>query len=393
MPHKKCADIDCLLTASFGYFGKGTKYCSKHKEADMINLLCKLCHCGRARPCYNIEGLSANFCVECKTDDMINVNDKKCFCGRVKPCFNFDGLKAGYCAKCKTVGMINVKDNKCKCGTIPNFNYKGLKPEYCSKCKLDDMVDVAHKKCCICEQVQACFNYEGLSAEYCAKCKKENMIDVKTQYNCFCGKSRAHFNYADQKPKYCSDCKLDDMINITNKCKNKGCYSCGSFKYNYYCTPCFSHLFPNDNLTLQIRIKTKEIIVRDYINSCFDGFQHDIPLWTGNCDCSHRRRIDHRKMIGNTLLCIETDEFQHHRYNKSDEENRYDDLYMAHGGKLLFIRFNPDKYRNKNNQIRNPKLESRLSKLQEEISKQICRIENEENTELLEIIYLFYNEC
>ena len=66
---------------------------------------------------------------------------------------------------------------------------------------------------------------------------------------------------------------------------------------------------------------------------------------------------------------------------------------MAHGGKLLFIRFNPDKYRNKNNQVRNPKLELRLSKLQEEISKQIYRIEHEENTELLEIIYLFYNEC
>jgi hypothetical protein len=44
----------------------------------MINLLCKLCSCGKARPTYNFEGLSANFCLECKTSDMINVNDKKC---------------------------------------------------------------------------------------------------------------------------------------------------------------------------------------------------------------------------------------------------------------------------------------------------------------------------
>jgi len=46
----------------------------------------------------------------------------------------------------------------------------------------------------------------------------------------------------------------------------------------------------------QIRSKIKEIYVRDYINYIFDGFQHDIPLWTTNCDCSHRRIIDHRKM-------------------------------------------------------------------------------------------------
>ena len=26
---------------------------------------------------------------------------------------------------------------------------------------------------------------------------------------------------------------------------------------------------------------------------------------TGNCECNHRRRIDHRKLIGNTLLCID----------------------------------------------------------------------------------------
>jgi hypothetical protein len=45
--HKKC---HC---ASFGFSKEqGTKYCSKHKEEGMINLLCKLCFCGRARPTY-----------------------------------------------------------------------------------------------------------------------------------------------------------------------------------------------------------------------------------------------------------------------------------------------------------------------------------------------------
>ena len=82
--HKKCMytnndDVDekCKFIASFGTNKiLGTKFCSKHKEPGMINLLCKLCICGKARPTYNLEGLSANFCLQCKTNDMVNVNDK-----------------------------------------------------------------------------------------------------------------------------------------------------------------------------------------------------------------------------------------------------------------------------------------------------------------------------
>jgi hypothetical protein len=36
-----------------------------------------------------------------------------------------------------------------------------------------------------------------------------------------------------------------------------------------------------------------EIMVRNIINKNFDGFIHDKPLYTGNCDCTHRSRIEH----------------------------------------------------------------------------------------------------
>ena len=36
----------------------------------------------------------------------------------------------------------------------------------------------------------------------------------------------------------------------------------------------------------------------------------------------------HRKLIGNTILAIETDEFGHHSYDPKDEEIRYDDLHL-----------------------------------------------------------------
>jgi hypothetical protein len=95
-----------------------------------------------------------------------------------------------------------------------------------------------------------------------------------------------------------------------------------------------------------------------------------------------RRRIDHRKLIGSTLLCIETDEFAHRGYDPLDEEIRYHDLYMVHSGKWIFIRFNPDG--------KGVDMVDKLHRLLEEINNQIMRIEREENTELLEVIKLFY---
>jgi hypothetical protein len=156
----------------------------------------------------------------------------------------------------------------------------------------------------------------------------------------------------------------------------------GSSKYDGYCATCFKVVFPDDERSKVIYRHTKEIRVRNEINSHFEGFIHDKSLYTGNCDCTHRRRIDHRKLIGNTILAIETDEFAHSGYDPLDEEIRYDDLYMIHSGKWIFIRFNPDGG--------NVDLEDKLKVLIREIEEQLRRIENEENEWLLEIVTLYY---
>ena len=128
---------------------------------------------------------------------------------------------------------------------------------------------------------------------------------------------------------------------------------------------------------------TKEIRVRNALNEIYPGeYMHDRSLSTGECDCTHRRRLDHRRQINDTLLCVETDEHAHAGYDKRDEEIRYDDLYMVYSGKWIFIRFNPDG--------RGVDMEDKLARLMEEVETQTGRIEREENTELLEIIKLFY---
>ena len=84
--------------------------------------------------------------------------------------------------------------------------------------------------------------------------------------------------------------------------------------------------------------------------------------------------------------------YQHKSYDKMDEETRYDDLYMAFSGKWIYIRFNPDKYKDKLGFNQNPMLHTRLTELEKEIGKQIKRIENGENEELVERIYMYYDE-
>jgi hypothetical protein len=281
----------------------------------------------------------------------------------------------------------------CKCGKAhAKYNKPGFLAEYCSDCKTEEMIGIYNKKC-FCGKSIPSFNVEGKDAEYCSLCKTNNMINVVSKL-CNCGKSLPSFNYQDLTPRYCASCKIDGMVDSKNKrCKANLCLGTkGNTKYKGYCANCYQHLFPNDPLTIQMRCKTKEIAVRDYINSNFIDFKHDSVLWTGNCDCTHRRRIDHRQLIGNTLLCVETDENQHKSYNNKDEEIRYDDLYMIHGGKFIFIRFNPDKYKNKKGETINTLLFKRLTILGEEIKKQIDRINNDENKELVEIIKLYYDE-
>jgi hypothetical protein len=160
----------------------------------------------------------------------------------------------------------------------------------------------------------------------------------------------------------------------------------GSKAYDGYCATCFKRIFPDDPRSNVIYSHTKEIRVRNAISKRFTGFIHDRPLYTANCDCVHRRRVDHRKLIDGTILAIETDEYEHARYDEKDEEIRYDDLYMIHSGKWIFLRFNPDQTK-----TCDVDLEDRLVVLCEEIQKHIDRIERGENTELVEIHWLYYS--
>ena len=402
---KLCEFENCRKRANYGPNRTTYKRCKEH--CDGMKLCKSLCNCGKAHPSFNEPSQTKPICCsQCKTKTMVNVKHTRCSCGKAHPSFNEPGeTNAICCSKCRTKTMVNVKSKKCKCGqAIPYFNEPGeTNAICCSKCKTGTMVNVVSKKC-RCGKYPI-YNEPGESKPICcSECKTKTMINVRSK-RCRCGKAQPHYNEpGENKAICCSKCRTDSMVNVKiKKCKgwiNKtltpSSGPCPSDmkankKYRNYCTECFKYNFPLDPLTFQINCKTKEIAVKKFLNANFKDFYHDRAMPTGHCACTVRRRIDHRKLIGNTLLAIETDENQHKSYDQMDEETRYNDLFMAYSGKWIYIRFNPDKYKNSKGQKRNQSIATRLLRLKEEILKQIKRIENEENTELVERIYLYYD--
>ena len=169
-----------------------------------------------------------------------------------------------------------------------------------------------------------------------------------------------------------------------------GCVTCKSWPdwriglshYDGMCYRCFCEKFPTHE---KVRTKARvELQVRAFIDRHFQDFVHDEPMKTAHCDCNHRRRVDHRRVVGDTLLCIETDEWWHRGYDPEDEQARYHDVLLAWGGKLCFVRINPDG--------RGPVIEERLERLRAEITRHIGRLERGENTSYLEVYHLYYPE-
>lgn len=299
-----------------------------------------------------------------------------------KALYGTEGKKPIMC-KDKSNNMKYVKGRRyCKCGKgRPYFKLlTETKPMFCSQCKTDEMINVSYRKCNCGSHKRPIFGFpDDEKPNYCTECKKDGMINIVNR-RCICNKAIPSFGLlTDEKPTCCKLCKTDDIT--ANK------------KYNGYCTHCFANLFPNDPKTLQIRKKSKELQVVSFITNYFKGFKHDKPLYVdldGGC-CISKRRVDLRKLIGNTLLCIEIDENQHRGYNKVDEISRYNDLFMDFSGKYIFIRYNPDSYII-NGTRRNPQFEIRMKELVKKIKELEKHIKDDKNEELFEIYHMYYDE-
>ena len=353
----KCKD--CNKGASFNYPDELAIYCATHKKDGMINVYKKFCN---ETDC---EKYAINGYFKCsKHGGGKRCNEPGCGAGAVgktDKCGKHGGGKRCNEPDCKS--LAQGKTDKCsKHGGVKRCNEPGCESG-------------------VQGNTDKCSNHKG--GKRCNEPGCESGAVDKT------GKCITHGGGKRCNEPGCGE----GAVGKTDKCSKHGggkrcpnCIDwidsrCGWNKYDGYCATCFKQVFPEDERSKVVYTHTKEIRVRNAINDKFRGFIHDRPLYTGDCDCTHRRRIDHRKLIGNTILAIETDEFGHRDYDEKDEIIRYDDLYMIHSGKWIFIRFNPDGDKKID-------MEDKLEKLIDTIEEQVERIENEENEKLLEIIKL-----
>ena len=399
---------------SYGFPGdEKPTCCFKCKQEGMKDMKNTLCPCGKTAVFGFKTDARPTYCMKCAKEGMENIITKKCKCGKAVPVFgNPTDKKATCCISCKTSEMNNITCKKCKCGkSQPVFGLiTDTRATCCKACMSPEMTDIRSKKC-KCGKSQPVFGLKGdKKATCCESCRVKDMVNLKAKL-CKCGKSQPYFGLpTDKKPTCCASCREPTMKDIvsekspTRHCKGtfelqeqglKCPYNQrGKKKYDYYCTTCFEKNFPQDPRTATIRGRTEEMIVRDFLAKSYPEipFIHNKPLWTGEADCTCRRRIDFRALYGNTLLCIEVDEDQHKYRDQTDEEIRYDDLMMLHGGKFVFIRFNPHLYKDKEGKRRNPSMDTRLSVLKTTIDQQIQRILSDQNTELLEIVNLYFDK-
>ena len=194
------------------------------------------------------------------------------------------------------------------------------------------------------------YNYEGEKAKYCVIHKLENMVNVvsKTCIHPNC-KKQPVFNVEGQtKGLFCSEHKSENMVDVKHKtCKTHLCNIRVKDKYDGYCLRCYIHLFP-DNPNAR-NYKTKEKNVTDFITINFQNLNWIIDKKVQD-GCS-KRRPDLLLDLGYQIIIIEIDENQHADYDCSCENKRIMELSKDVGHRpIIFIRFNPDDYKNINNE-------------------------------------------
>ena len=308
----------CRIRAYFNIQGeKEGLYCVSHKKEDMVDIKNKTCiekGCN-TRSNYNIQGEKEGlYCVAHKKDNMINVVSKKCIedgCTK-QPVYNVEGNKIGlYCKEHKKDGMIDVLHKKCieeNCKKHPTYNIEGNKIGlYCKEHKKENMIDVLHKKCIEdgCTK-QPVYNIEG------------NKIGL-----------------------YCKEHKKDCMIDVRNKrCLTPLCDTQPS--KDGYCSRCFYYTFPDKPQARNY--KSKEILVTNFIKDNFKDYKvtFDQIISQG---CSKRRPDIFIELYTHCII-VEVDEYQHLGYDSSCENKRIVELYQDLGYRnIVYIRFNPDKYK------------------------------------------------
>jgi hypothetical protein len=407
---KLCIVCDKTI-AHYGIIGGPPTHCIKCSTEDMINIYGYFCIvCKITQASYGLEGQTLpSHCAKCAEDNMKNIITKMCVVCNIKhPSFGISNGKATHCGTCREENMENLKAILCiTCHTVQaSYGYEKWKALYCIKCKPDDANDVRSDMCEICNEKQASFANEGDKASRCFDCKTNDMENVSNKKCINCNGVTPSFNYEGLFAEYCYTCKTEDMIDVTckrciNNCSNR---IRSNSKYGEYCLRCYINMFPDNIITKNY--KTKEVAVVNFIKENFSEYKWiwDKRVFGG----SSLRRPDLFLELENQIIIIEVDENQHRKYDCSCDNKRLMEISLDVKHKsIVFIRFNPDSYYDKNNnKILSPWKEHKKTGIlcvkKEDINEWNKRLENLKNLviywlnnntdKIIEPIEIYYDE-
>lgn len=390
----KCQVDNCSSTARFNFENeRGGKTCKKHclkGMVDVVNKKCEALGC-MTRPSFNFDGLKAAFCKEHILPSMVDVTHKRCNFENCKIRSNF-GFPKSFPERCeehKTIGMISLSGKKCeKCGIITAcYNLPSEKiPRFCKAHKLSNMICVVDKKC---EECGSRANYGKLfeKKNHCAKHKLANDFH-DNQPICSeeaCIENAFYTNDETNYPRRCEIHKLENDINIVEK----ECSNCKLFCYlnqkSGLCGDCNNFIIEKVN-------KIQETTVLKFLKENGTIFETEDKIPQNGCS---KFRPDGVIDFLYFKVILEIDENQHKSYSNKCEMTRMIQLQQDYGGiPIIFIRYNPDNYKDINRNIIKPN-PKRLHLLYD-VLRSLGILKNEyekNNTQLppLSMIYMFYN--
>lgn len=186
-----CEEPGCVSTSrAFGVpGGKGVR-CKKHALPGMVNVANPLCDAKDCRSTSRVFGHPTSkkrYCKEHALPTMVNLVNPSCEhpgCPSLSRCFDTPGGEGRFCKRHAEDGMVNVRAPTCiheGCLRRPNYSVKGTPPRYCAEHRLPGM---CYKYTCEadgCTTIAGC-NYEGKTlGRFCSAHKLEGMVNVVTR--------------------------------------------------------------------------------------------------------------------------------------------------------------------------------------------------------------------
>ena len=381
-----CREVNCFTRPVFGY--KGTKIpltCSKHAHSDMCNILNKICEfegCDtqagygfeqhkplrckthilndmvnvvtksceiegcKKRRVYGYEKGKATVCKDHAQPDMKDVHNRKCEICDVYACFGYEREKRpSRCSEHTLNGMTDLQHKKCEeCKTIATYGYAKYKPIRCSKHFIEGMKNVVSKMCNVCDEIIASYGYERGKPQVCVAHISEGMFDV-TRDKCKMCDRLPYFGFKKGETEYCVRHAEKGMKDFKNKyCKKDKCGTrVSGTKYGEFCYYCF--IAENPDVVISKYHKFKEEIVINHIRSSFSSLPF---IFNRKISKTCNRYPDALLNIPSLehIIIIEVDENRHASYDEEDELDRSLQIYEEFNKPVIFIRFNPDSYKN-----------------------------------------------